>query len=542
MSEVFEYFDEGSDSWVEIDVQSVREIFESGGISRGDVIVPQSVAVDLEGDERIRLRDTDGGFNIVEGFLDGGGEFDEDGNCVLKFLGLGGEIKSDDISVFLNDTDNHSAFEEVVSDTEYDVVLPSVSASSISTYTYSGVRKNAIGELNDLFGYVSVFRPKLDGSGVEVRYEPEGYVDSEEEINTGSDGNSVLKKYKRKTRRNIVKKAKVVGRDASGDLVEAIRPSVSVDAGIGEFVERQVDFVISQSEAESIAESLLNPDPVDVARIRTSLWYRTKLVNQVVVWKDDRYNIDDSFVVKKQETFWPERQSVLHLGLADDEMGVGEASREAREIREERSNVLSDVFENIGEQLVMGETDDHKHDAEDIAEHDHLKPSEISDDSDVGNDYVFNRTSFTSSGSVSVSVPFVSGGVDYVLISVHVSFGREGDQSYLGHDVFVDVDGSEIFGETDAFNIGGSGGFSLISNADSGDSVEAFIFDVNDLSQPGELTLTVQSISRHSHVVGSVDVDGNNAFVDDFDRSPGISGETAEELLELLRSFKTKRD
>ncbi len=317
-----------SGSWVEYDFTSYKETYNDNGFGSADVYITYNTQQNINGEEEARLNDVAEGYVLFRGFLESAGELQENGTIKVKIAGVGKEIMGELVDKNLSNTDNQSAFTEAMSGTRYTVTTAGTSIG-IERYNPKDSRRIVLGELTRNYNYKAIFYPDLS-----VRYEPEGYRDSLESIDTYND-NNVLQLYEKGISRNKVTEVTIVSQDDAGN--DTTRSSSSGSGG--KRITKRVDYPMTATQSQAMADNIVNNVLSSKARVKTGFWYRTKLVNQVVNIKNSAIGLDEDFVVRKQITYYPERTTILQLGLADDEDGIGQATERERELRNERSKV-----------------------------------------------------------------------------------------------------------------------------------------------------------------------------------------------------------
>lgn len=543
----FEVYQNGS--WVEYYFTSYKETYNDNGFGSADVYINYNTQQNINGEEEARLNDVAEGYVLFRGFLESAGELQEDGTIKVKIAGVGKEIMGELVDINLSSTDNHSAFTEAMSGTRYTVTTGGTSIN-IERYNPKDSRKIVLGELTRNYNYKAIFYPDLS-----VRYEPEGYRDSGESIDTYND-NNVLQLYEKGISRNKVTEVTIVSQDDAGNDTTA---SVSSGSG-GKSITKRIDYPITNTQANSMANNLINNVLSSKARVKTGFWYRTKLVNQVVNIKNSAIGLDEDFVVRKQITYYPERTTILQLGLADDEDGIGNATERERELRNERSKLLGNTEENAGEQSLTGDGDHGNHPDDG---HVQTTNSQTSFKSNVSVDYDFSqelvkiyKDDIPSDTYLYGYVP--SGTVDYAIINGNITIeistaelAMHDNWPYIGTigaTAFVEIvnltRGIILFNEYVTITIPCSRTFLVVdSDADSGDEIRlrARVQDTDWTHSLG-MDLTIDSVEEHDHFVDSVDTDSGFADIVAQLSRIDISGSTEQKLLNLLKDIKTNRN
>lgn len=422
-------------SWVDITTRNHTYTHNDTARSKATIIVPKQSELDsFTGDEELRIID-DSLTPVVlfGGFLSDLGEIDEEGKVTLEVDGYGYEIGEGEVTLDFSDssTTDKIILEQTLTGTDYEgnVSFPA-DATEISISDYSAIkrRKDVWRELKNSFGRRILFMPDKT-----VRYEPVGHFDSSETINTSTD-NAKIKKWKRNITKYQINKVTVFGSDTNGN--EVIHTETT---GAGDKSKSiKISFPLTSSLAEEIAQDNIDTSTRDKGKIKV-FRYKPDLVNQAIEIIDSKRGINDSFVIKRQTNYFPERVTVFEVSLVDEEIAIEEASKEQQDLLDERSSLFLSDSEDVGNQPINDNTNN---DNADISE-DNRAPDVNGDTtlSDIDGAYNFNSDIDTSTGNpnFTVSAPNISGGVDYTIISVTLSVNREGSAtSDTGFDVTIE--------------------------------------------------------------------------------------------------------
>ena len=532
----FEVYQSGS--FVEYGFQRYKEEYKDNGFGRLTIWITYNAFNNINGDEEARIYDYTNSFTVFRGFLDSAGQFTEDGEVKVEIKGLGSEIAGDNISVDKSSTDNHSAFEETLSDVSSYTVTTAGTSVSIDRYLVNDDRRTAQGELARNYDYKIIYYPDYT-----VRYEPSGYRDSGETLNTDT-GSSELKAYEKGISRKKITKVRIIAEDTSGNI---INETASSGSG-GKFIKKQIDYPITSTQASTMANNLLDTNLYSKAKVKT-LWYKTKLVNQVVTLDDSSRGINEDFVVKRQITYYPERVSVLQLGLADDEDGIGEATERERELRNERSRLINSESYDVGTQDIDStntKSDLHKHDPADSG-HPHQVPSTTSGKSGATSEFDSGSTTITTTGGSSTIATVLTLPADVTFATAVFKVQLGGFSDSISIQIYDDDNNITLI-QTPLYDVDTSATGDMILTFAvplytvylSDHSYSLFIYAVSGGSTIDvDFNVTVQT--NHNHNIDLRDTDEGNANVDDDEKDPNVSGNTLQKLLDLANSNKTNR-
>ena len=535
-------------SWVDITTRNHTYMHNDTARSKATIIVPKQSELDsFTGNEELRIiDDSSTPFVLFGGFLSDLGEIDEEGKVTLEVDGYGSEIGEGEVTLdFSNSsTTDKIILEQTLTGTDYEgnVSFPA-DATEIGISDYSAIkrRKDVWRELKNSFGRRILFMPDKT-----VRYEPVGYFDSSETINTSTD-NAKIKKWKRNITKYQINKVTVFGSDINGNEVIHTETTGAGDKSKS----MKISFPLTSSLAEEIANDNIDTSTRDKGKIKV-FRYKPNLVNQAIEIIDSKRGINGSFVIKRQTNYFPERVTVFEVSLVDEEIAIEEASKEQQDLLDERSSLFLSDSEDVGNQPINDNTNNNN---ADISE-DNRAPDVNGDttSSDIDGAYNFNSDTDTSTGNpnFTVSAPNISGGVDggvdYTIISVTLSVNREGSAtSDAGFDVSIEnLDTNTLlFNETVCQN---EESFSVtIQDPDAfGDDVYAITATRNTGNDwTAKLYGVVQSIQRHEHsgvnAGGTLFADSHVHFVADDGHLHAIDSTTGEKILSFTKLNQKNR-
>lgn len=504
--------------------------YKSNALGVLNVFSSYTLKDSVSGGDELRLRDDSLGV-LFRGFSRSSGKIGRGGELSLEVRGVPFDVLEDYIELGVaTSTDNLTELSRVFSGSGYNLVVPSgVTGKNISSYSFKGARFDAARELLGNYGFRAVY--KADG---DVLVEPEGFTSSGITFDL-VDGNAQLQNFESDNADNLVTSVRVIGADSNGDAVDELTTTTSGLKGRNKVM--KITYPLNSSEAVSIGQSNLKDDLVDKLKIRVAgLEGGAVLVNQVVSALHSGLGINGSFVVKKQDVYLPNKEMILELGSSDEEEAFDERSFSDRGLREERSIINVDENFDVGDQALSGSTDSHDHNARDFSGHPHFNPSSTTSSNSTNGNLDVEVTTGTGDTDAYASVRFVSGGVDYALVTAHFTRSKDPLTSDSGVRFVVDNISSATthFIKSGLTEAGNSFSVSVImTEALSGDTIVASVDDVNNYNDVSEVSLSVQSISEHTHDVSSGNTNDNQANVTDSNRTPGLSGSTSSKFLPI---------
>lgn len=264
----------------------------------------------------------------------------------------------DDVIVSGIQTDIQDVLEKLLPD-GYTAVYPSgESPPSVNNYSFNGSRQQAFNEIRKYYDHFIIFTSETDSNGdYEVLLQPTGFGPTQFSLVRGQ--NPLTYDYwKKNDLSNIISKVEVVGKNASSDrVIRRVAAGSStgvhgdddqVDVYLGSpepdrkrFRRLQVDYTITESEADDIAQRIIDPKGRQQGKIETEIDVSSNLNDSVGIVDDDR-NINDEFTVVKQKDY-------LHQGVSSYSFEFeNEASQQQIDKWTEHDNERAELpFEDI---------------------------------------------------------------------------------------------------------------------------------------------------------------------------------------------------
>lgn len=405
--------------WVEIAYRNLKYSYSDKSFGDAIIVSDFSQVSSFDGDEELRI--IDGSTLLFGGYLTDLGETEDDGRLMLEVFGYGSEIADEEIELDFSGTSTTDVdiMEETLVGTEYEgnLVFPSgASAIGVTGYTNKDTRKRVWAEITSNYNRRLFFLPDKT-----VRYEPVGFYDSTETIDTSATA-SRIKKWKKNITEYKINKVQVIGHDISGNVVDVVES----ESPANKFKRINVGYPISTSQASEIASANINNIAVDKGIVKV-FEYKDVLVNETISIVDTKRGVDDDFVIKRQTNYFPEQSTELEVGMVDEEIGIEEVSRERRELRAERAKLLASKTKDVGNQFISDNTDN---DDADISTSENNKSPDVEG-------FTGTQSLITSleSGGLTINLPTNSGWVDIDTV------GISADSEFLMVDVTLEGSG-----------------------------------------------------------------------------------------------------
>jgi len=293
-------------------------------------------------------------------YAEKGAEIQEEGKTIVKFWGFDKYIGGREVSV-TSSQDIVDVMEKAlpagyVLDYPTDVTHPSV-----TNYSNEGKLNSVFQDMWDKYNYAIDVKAETDSNGnYKVRFEPVGYGGAVDDIKTAEG--DVMRRWNNNDTGKIVNKVTVIGKDSNGQEVnETVTDQPSIDE-YGEKVHPQnpihVDYPISSSEAQSIGQGYIEPDPVSHGRARANL-YQGNVFNDSVRVVDPQRGIEDTFTVTAQKTYFDD-DTATELDLDFEQEGLEHKARGDESLWSERAKLYASETKDVGSQPFSGTTGDAK--------------------------------------------------------------------------------------------------------------------------------------------------------------------------------------
>jgi len=240
---------------------------------------------------------------------------------------------------------SNATITEIVDDllpSGYTAVTPAGdSVPTVDNYSYTG---NINGALRDIIRDYPVkiwFTANLDGNNdYEVKVQSKGFgsviqtVTFDDERQT--EGYSI-NSFQPEDKSNIVNKVEIIGKASDGTKIQEIVDDQTSISNHGErYIKRNVGYVQDSSQATSLANSILSPDPSPHAEMSIPFQEDNQLNGSVDIL-DNRYGIDAVYTIVKQRDFFTEGRTEVELGF---EKNRTEKRRNTTRDLDERNNQL----------------------------------------------------------------------------------------------------------------------------------------------------------------------------------------------------------
>jgi len=435
---------------------------------------------------------------------------------------------------------------------------------SLTDYTFKGKRENGFLDLANPHNWVLVFTADLDeNNNYIVRFEPKGYGDEEGTIIRGVDAFS-YDYWKKKDTKTVVSEVTVLGNTAAGDTVE--ETVTAEDPDIKRSLTKRVGYPITEAEAEEIGEDLLQPSFVEHGALEGPLFI-DNTVNFSVGIVDETRNIDDVFTVVEQRDYLHQGETYFSF-IFEKEANIKENFMR-KGVREERDALFGQGEDTINIDFDEFDAENSTAEADNATSEDDESP-DISASTgvafgDAGYNYASeDPTSSISDGgtaSASTTVPDLpSLSAEMYLVSCNISVYAVNEDVSGDIDVIISNTSNDdtLFDETltlvgvtgEEYRFGNRS--MTIIERDPGaenDDIELEVTNNTGNTVAIGLDLTVDAIREHDHSVsGSTDSHNHNVSVLDGGHGGSgdpsehvITGEQAEQLIELLQQFQTDR-
>lgn len=365
----FQISDGGSPaSFITIPMLAYRHTRRASGIHDAKVLLPgqydksgtiTKTFTDLDGDIEARIqRENSGGSweTLFGGWTQSGGRLKNDGTIELFINGYGYKAIREKVNPsFSSSAENDTIMSELwgtVSESAgfsvQDASAAGATTYTISNYSLNDERKAGVDELSRNYRWtVYIDHDTSDytpgNSSNTVKYEPTGFTASGESIDTSTDA-SAIREWEFNRFKDNIGTVRAIGTDTNNN-------KISADSGSGDpFVRVHVGYAESTSELQDVADQIAGTGSGDGGKVVTN-GFVSSIVNETIQLTDSLRNINDTFVVKKQVNEWAGNlRTTLELGFSEEGDGIGRISQRERELRRERSRVITQSSTDVGGQ------------------------------------------------------------------------------------------------------------------------------------------------------------------------------------------------
>jgi len=317
----------------------------------------------------------------------------------------------------------------------YTAVTPAGdSVPTVTNYSYTG---NINGALRDIIRDYPVkiwFTANLDGNNdYEVKVESKGFggviqtVTFDDERQT--EGYSI-NSFQPEDKSNIVNKVEIIGKASDGTKIQEIVDDQTSISNHGErYIKRNVGYVEDSSQATSLANSILSPDPSPHAEMSIPFQEDNQLNGSVDIL-DNRYGIDAVYTIVKQRDFFTEGRTEVELGF---EKNRTEKRRDTTRDLDERNNQLFPTSQtDVGNQSVDADTetvtDEYDNHSPSAVDHD-VNGQSFTENTDSFEDAHFNQAvPAAGNDSTTVSIGELLPEQDFVLFIAWINI-NEGERT-----------------------------------------------------------------------------------------------------------------
>jgi len=402
------------------------------------------------------------------------------------------------------------------------------SVPTVDNYSYTG---NINGALRDIIRDYPVkiwFTANLDGNNdYEVKVESKGFggviqtvIFDDERQTEGYSINS----FQPEDKSNIVNKVEIIGKASDGTKIQEIVDDQTSISNHGErYIKRNVGYVQDSSQATSLANSILSPDPSPHAELSIPFQEDNQLNGSVDIL-DDRYGIDAVYTIVKQRDFFTEGRTEVELGF---EKNRTEKRRDTTRDLDERNNQLfptsqtdvgnqsvttGDALSNTGKNGGVGDSDDRLDNLSNVTKTGGVSSGFIQATPAV--DKTFGSTTINAGTSETFTFSNLGATVDSDPAFINLNI----DTSSSRPDLAIRVDIEFEFGGFNTYyheTVTAADGNIIIGNA-VGTSFEGLTIDevtLNIFNYSGQANQTLSGIieisAQNSHSHGD-DIDTNN--------------------------------
>lgn len=239
---------------------------------------------------------------------------------------------------------------------------------SIDRYRLDETAGVAFRELSHKYGWALMVLPEQDGSSNwKIRYEPIGYSGTVDTVRGGDDYDPAtenpmtVREWSKEDTDRIVNKAQVIGTDSSGNKItsDIKTPDSNADnsSSVSDYGERfqryQLDYVDSKSEADTVAQDIVNrnSDSKEGGVIHQPGRYDAHQANSSFEVIDSSRSVDAVFTCTEQVNFYPENASDLRFTFETDHERVAEADEN---LRGQRAKLVASGSVDVGGQGTSG--------------------------------------------------------------------------------------------------------------------------------------------------------------------------------------------
>jgi len=415
----------------------------------------------------------------------------------------------------------------------YTAVTPAGdSVPTVDNYSYTG---NINGALRDIIRDYPVkiwFTANLDGNNdYKVKVESKGFggviqtVTFDDERQT--EGYSI-NSFQPEDKSNIVNKVEIIGKASDGTKIqEIVDNQTSIDNHGERYIKRNVGYVQDSSQATSLANSILSPDPSPHAEMSIPFQEDNQLNGSVDIL-DDRYGIDAVYTIVKQRDFFTEGRTEVELGF---EKNRTEKRRNTTRDLDERNNQLFTSSQtDVGGQTIDQSQSNTTTAQSDIATSEDNQSPDVNGESDFDNaagQYNFTNAGATVTDGFSTSTSVFTStvgtfGTQIFLVCVNAAINGGTSGSV---DISIDNEdtSANYFDETFDINYAPISRTVTIMQSEpiDGDEISATVTNNTGASAEINLDITVDQIEAHRHTEGTYQSDSHNHNVDANDAGHG---------------------
>lgn len=431
---------------------------------------------------------------------------------------------------------------------------------TVDNYTFNGRIDRAIRDLVRDYPVKIWFTAETnEDDDYIVKVQSKGYGDTVQTVeftDERQDTGYQILEFEEEDKSDIVNKVEIEGVDSDGDTVQVVEEDQdSIDKHGERYIHRNVGYIESESQAESLAEDILSPDASPHAKVSIP-FQDSNILNASISIVDDRFGIDGVYTVVKQRDFFTDSKTEVELGFEKD-LSEDRRNRD-RELDERNHQLFPTSTSDVGGQDL---------DAENSSAEADTSTSESERDPDVSgatgtafgeSDYTFEQvvTDTSSQTYIEGTAPsFTTLDTEFFMVHYHISFLQIDSPPQTLDIRITNEDTDETYFDTDVtIGFGGNNqdslSFTIIEReAIDGDTIRAGIENEDD-SLDMAMTLTIDSIRDHDHTAESMNSDSHDHSVSVVDGGHGgagdpdehvITGSTAEKILEIIQEQKTDR-
>ena len=500
------------------------------------------------------------GNTLFEGYLESRGKVLENGEVTLRADGVLKKYMSSKFELDFSETSttDNIIMSETFNSLPITLLTPS-NGVTVGNYTIKDKRQVVWSEMQNFYNKVLKYKHNGDDEAI---YENVGFTNSGLTLDDSNEAVRITE-FDDDTEIDVVTFVEVFGQDINGNTIVGSAGSNASDA-VYERV--RVDYVLTQSEADEIAQSVLNTSPVKRVKL-DAFFVSANLVNQVVNVNSATYGLNNEDLVVKQQELFSSRRMTLQLGLIEGEIGVREASKTQRELIAERSQLLSGDEADVGNQTAEGDVDqgfanvdaDENDESPAVDGFTGLTNTEQAVSEYTKESFVFG--SGTRFRDVRLDIPAPAGGLDYAVITFSVVMARNSSELNQSFNVAESLFGDNVTTGQQYFSFSGSqpsgSDFEdplqqvsawtatvVDADAESGDEIRFNLWEDDNTNVDWffELRIFIYAVGKHDHNVNlNTALHKHGVTVDDNGHIHVVNVSTGEKLLNLSKLDKVNR-